>query len=172
MTFVFAQKTFDKYPLRIFIMLFLVILLTRANTTHAADVLTAREFQLIGPNGRMTAQLTTSQEGTPAFFLYDSSGKVKLNLAIYPDGAPGIILFDNHNQAAALLRLTDNNGHPVLVFKENGQDKMIVGLHNQSVIKPGNVLSSLPSLSEIIITAIIGLIAGFIGSKFGYGKSS
>jgi hypothetical protein len=93
---------------------------------------------------------------------------IKLNLGIYADGAPTIVLFDNNNQAAALLRLADVNGRPVLVFKENGQDKIIIGLHSGSVINPGNsVASGSVSYLSLFISAVIGLIAGFIGSKVG-----
>ena len=147
---------------------FLLFLFSSA-PVFAEDIISGREFRLIDFNGKMTAQLTTSQEGTPSLFFYDASGKVKLNLGIYPDGAPGIILFDNNNQAAALLRLAEANGQPVLIFKEGGQDKMIIGLHSRSIIQPDQSVKvsfrGFPSFLELLILIITGLVAGFIGAR-------
>jgi len=137
-----------------------------APVAHAADVIEAKDFRLIGPNGELTAQLTTSREGTPALFFYDSSGRLKLNLGIYPEGPPGIILFDGNGQAAALLRLAEEDGSPVLVFKEDGQDKMIIGLHEKSILSPDGSTAPLSStFLQIIIAAVVGLVAGLMGGR-------
>ena len=44
---------------------FLLLLISSA-PVFAEDVVSGREFRLIDLNGKMTAQLTTSQEGTVA----------------------------------------------------------------------------------------------------------
>ena len=41
----------------------------------SASAVTSDDFQLVGPDGKVTARLTTSKEGTPALFFYDQHGK-------------------------------------------------------------------------------------------------
>lgn len=112
----------------------------------------ATSFNLIGPDGRVTAQLTSSVEGTPAIFFYDENHNVRLNLGIYPGGSPGVILMDKEGNASAILRLTDDGHTPVLVMKEGGVDKKIIGLgiyDTKEVAKPSEVKPA-----EIITTPI------------------
>jgi hypothetical protein len=56
-----------------FIVFTVLLIVGNSSKSYAADIVTARDFQLIGPNGKMSAQLTTSGEGTPALFFYDKT---------------------------------------------------------------------------------------------------
>jgi hypothetical protein len=142
-----------------------------AQAAESGQAVISSDFRLQGPDGRMTAELTTSLEGTPSLFMYDHTGRVRLNLAIYPDGAPGIILNDESGQATAILRMATSQGQPVLIFKENGQDKMIIGLHPLSILS--STALSIGSSSFFSGFAMIGMlvmsfIVGGIGGMFSY----
>lgn len=91
-----------------------------------AEPVRSDNFVLTDASGRTTAQMTTSGEGTPAFFMYDTKGTVRISIGLYGDGAPGVVLNDEKGLAAAILRLVQNDGKPVLVLKEDGQDRYIL----------------------------------------------
>ncbi len=148
----------------------------------AGNEYSATSFNLIGPNGRVTAQITSSVEGTPAIFFYDENNKVRLNLGIYPGGAPGVILMDKDGNAAAILRLTDDGHTPVLVMKEGGVDKKIIGLgqYDEKKIEinsDGNTAAKIETVSvrtttekrhEYLLYVLafgLGLIGAYIGGR-------
>ena len=92
------------------------------------EVLQAKEFQLVNGEGRITGRWTNC-DGAPCFNLYDPEGRVRLQVGLYNDGLPLVGLFNNRFEAKALLRLFGNEDAPVLIFKNNNQDRLIVGLN-------------------------------------------
>lgn len=150
----------------------------------AGNEYSATSFNLIGPSGRVTAQITSSAEGTPAIFFYDENSKVRLNLGIYPGGAPGVILMDKDGNAAAILRLTDDGHTPVLVMKEGGVDKKIIGLgqYDEKKTETTPSVSSAATIEtmpirtadekkrEYFLYAIafgLGLVGAYVGGRIG-----
>lgn len=91
-----------------------------------AETIESDNFLLRDAKGRITAQLTASGEGTPAFFIYDEKGTVRVSIGLYGDGAPGVVLNDDKGRAGAIVRLTKNTGDPVVVLKENGEDRYVI----------------------------------------------
>lgn len=144
--------------------LFLVLPLALAR----GQTVTGTNFTLTSLNGNITAQLTTSGEGTPALFFYDTKHTARISIGLYPDGAPGIVLNDNTGKAAAILRLVENNGNPVLVLKENGQDQLVInknGIPTKSSTMFGSIGSFLAGLI-LIVSFVAGLIGGLVFTQF------
>lgn len=135
-----------KATLLIVVSLFVIpIALVHGQTVAGTD------FILTSPTGYTTARLTTSGEGTPALFFYDKKNVVRISIGLYEDGAPGVVLNDEAGKAAAIMRLVESAGNPVLVLKENGQDKLIIDK------------SGMPETPALPLVIIIGFIAGVIG---------
>ncbi len=142
-----------------------------ARAAEVSPVVTSSDFRLQGPDGKVTAELTTSLEGTPSLFMYDKKGRVRLNVALYPDGAPGIILNDESGRASALLRMATSQGQPVLIFKENGEDKIVIGLHPLNMFSSTGVSlgnSSFSSGFAMMGMIVISFVAGGFGGAFVY----
>ena len=137
-----------------FLALLFAVLVVSPSLAHAETV-SGTNFELRGPNGAMTAQLTTSGEGTPSLFMYDAMHTVRISIGLYPDGAPGVVLNDDTGRAAAIVRLVQSSGGPVLVLKENGQDKLIIDK---------NGLPASPASGFTIWSSLFAFIAGIIGS--------
>lgn len=106
--------------------MFTGVLFVMFPSTLFAETVESENFVLRDASGRTTAQLTTSGDGTPAFFIYDNNGVVRVSIGLYPDGAPGVVLNDSKGLAGAIMRLVENNGEPVVVLKENGQDRYVI----------------------------------------------
>ncbi len=106
----------------------LLTLLLLGATPLREKVISAEEFRLVDSNGKTKAQFTKSQEGSPALFFFDNDGHSRLEVGLYPDGLPMIILLDEQHRAQGILRLAGGMKAPVLVFKSNGNDRMILGL--------------------------------------------
>jgi hypothetical protein len=151
---------------------FCLLSLLSLRIAYAGTEYNASSFNLIGPDGRVTAQLTSSVEGTPAIFFYDENHNVRLNMGIYPGGAPGVILMDKEGNASAILRLTDDGKTPVLVLKENGVDKKIIGLgqyaekENTSSVITTPIKTKEERKNEYFIFGVAFCFA-LIGSYFG-----
>jgi hypothetical protein len=80
---------------------------------------------------------------------------VRISIGLYGDGVPGVVLNDEKGNASAIMRLVNNGGEPVVVLKENGQDKYIIdknGIPNASSGSGSNTL--------VIILAVL---SGTIG---------
>ncbi len=103
-----------------FILIFTLPIYVFARTVESDN------FILTDGYGRTTAQLTKSWEGTPALFFYDVKWVPRISIGLYGDGIPGIVLNDEKGLATALLRMVNNQWDPVLVLKENGQDRLII----------------------------------------------
>jgi hypothetical protein len=131
-----------------------------------AETVMSDNFVLRDASGRTTAQLTTSGDGTPAFFIYDSKGVVRVSIGLYPDGAPGVVLNDSKGLAGAIMRLVENNGEPVVVLKENGQDRYIIK-------KDGPDAGTTPITSPfmtVLATALISIIGSSLMTLYILGK--
>ncbi len=123
--------------------------------TVSAQTLSSNNFVLKGANGKVTAQLTTSGEGTPALFMYDDNNVVRISIGLYAGGIPSVVLNDDTGKASAIMRLVNNNGNPVLVLKENGQDKLIID-------KNGVLSKGLSTIVILILASLFGFIGGFV----------
>jgi hypothetical protein len=115
-----------------------------------AETVASDNFVLHDRSGKMTAELTTSGEGTPALFMFDSHGVIRVSIGLYPDGAPGVVLNDDKGLAGAILRLVESKGDPVLVLKENGQDRYIA--------TKNTAMTMLPQFVVIIFTILVSVI--------------
>lgn len=124
-----------------------------------AQTVTSTDFKLKDQNGNVTAQLTTSGEGTPALFFYDRKQVPRISIGLYQGGIPGIVLNDELGNAVAILRLVQNDGNPVLVLKEDGQDKYIIDTNGIPTQKDDSLLT-------IILAISAGLVRGFLASYY------
>lgn len=115
--------------------LFSFTCLAYANKAPETQVISAQDFQLLDNNGQITARWTSCQ-GSPCLNFYDSAGRVWLQMGLYGDGLPFIGLFDKDFHPKALLRLFGNNEAPVLVMKNNNQDRLIMGLDLANSVAP------------------------------------
>ena len=136
-----------------------MISLMFTTSVATAQTVTSTDFKLKDPNGNVTAQLTTSGEGTPALFFYDKKQVPRISIGLYQGGIPGIVLNDEQGNAAAILRLVQNDGNPVLVLKEDGQDKYIIDTNGIPPREDTNVLT-------IVLALGAGLLGGFLASYF------
>lgn len=130
-------------------------------STAQAETVTAEDFQLVDSSGRVTAQLTTGGEGVPGLFIYDNNHVPRVTIGLYVDQSPTIVINDDKGRATGILRMRNNNGDPVIVLKENGQDKIIIDKNGI-----GNVSSYSDKISEYSAVFILALIGGYMGSKF------
>lgn len=123
----------------------------------SARTVESDNFILTDGYGRTTAQLTKSGEWTPALFFYDTRWTPRISIGLYGDGVPGVVLNDETGNASAIMRLVNNGGEPVIVLKENGQDKYIIdknGIPNTSSGSSSNIF--------IIMVALLGGIIGWL----------
>lgn len=127
-----------------------------------AETVSSENFVLRDSSGKMTAQLTTSGEGTPAFFIYDKSGVVRVSIGLYGDGAPGVVLNDKNGLAGAILRLVESGGDPVLVLKEGGVDKKIIDVRGRTQDAGG---TSSTNMLYIFLVGLLGGVVGAVGVK-------
>ncbi len=112
----------------------------------------ATAYNLVDADGKVTAQLTSSQEGTPAIFFYDKDHLVRLTAGVFQSGEPAISLMNKDGKVAATLELS-NDDSPSLIFKQDGEDKKVISLQSdESVSQQDNNKSSQPA--EIITTKI------------------
>lgn len=128
-------------------------------STVAAETVTGTGFKLKDQNGNVTAELTTSGEGTPALFFYDKMQVPRISIGLYQGGIPGVVLNDEQGNAAAILRLVQNDGNPVLVLKEDGQDKYIIDTNGIPPPEDTHVLT-------IVLALGAGLLGGFLAGHF------
>jgi hypothetical protein len=137
------------------------------NTFLFAETVTSDNFILKGKDGQTTAQLTTGGEGTPGLFFYDDNRKVRISIGLYGDNVPTIVLNDENENASAILRLINNQGDPVLVLKENGQDKLII---NENGLPPTS--SSKGSVLSLLLAFLAGILGSVVGTSYMQTKRS
>ncbi len=92
------------------------------------DSVESGDFVLRDGEGRTSARLSTSGDGTGALFIFDTAGRVRLTAGSYQDGDPSLVLNDPQGNASLILRLAGTQHSPVVVFKAKGQDRMVLGL--------------------------------------------
>ncbi|HBZ68802.1 MAG TPA: hypothetical protein DEP35_03245 [Deltaproteobacteria bacterium] len=108
---------------------------SRPSTTQLEDSLSVRRLHLIDETGKTRAELAFSQEGGPGLFFYDHEGRNRLVLGLYAPTEseyPFVVLNDMHQHAAGIFRLFGPRETPVVVLKNNGQDRSIYGLNPSS----------------------------------------
>lgn len=100
------------------------------------ETLRATQFELVDRTGKMRAELALGDGGSPGLFFFDSKGRNRLVLGIYPPSEseyPLVVLNDSHGNAAEILRLFGNNESPVLVQKNKGEDRAVMGLNPENL---------------------------------------
>jgi len=131
-------------------------------TTFAfAEVVRSEDFVLTGNGGKTIGRMTTSGEGTPALFMYDNNGVVRISIGLYADGAPGVVLNDEKGLAGAIMRLVNNDGRPVLVLKEDGQDKYIV---SDKGVELGGSQNGGGGVKTIIISVVLSSFISIVAT--------
>jgi hypothetical protein len=96
------------------------------------DVVSASRIRLLDATGRTRAELAMSPDGAPGLFFYDTHGRNRLVLGIYSPAEneyPFVVLNDTHQLAAGIFRLFGNQETPVVVLKNKGADRSILGLN-------------------------------------------
>jgi hypothetical protein len=164
--------------------LLLPILIAYVSAPARAQTISADSFELRGPNGRRAALIAMAPNGSPGIWLMDPQGRPRLELGLYPenDFTPGVVLNDEQGRAAGLFRMAGPNHSPVLVFKADGQDRMVQGLDMNEPSRapfltlagqPGNRFSAPASApvagaggrGDLLLTALIALAAGALGGR-------
>jgi hypothetical protein len=99
------------------------------------DVVSAGRIRLLDAAGRARAELAMSPDGGPGLFFYDTRGRNRLVLGLYSSAEneyPFVVLNDTQQRAAGIFRLHGGRETPVVVLKNNGQDRSIYGLNPNS----------------------------------------
>ena len=102
----------------------------------SGEVLTASQLQIVDSSGQRRILMVTSAEGTPALWFFYKDGKARLNLGLYDDGNALVVLNDRNEQAAEIVRTVGSQSAPVLVQKNNGQDRLVQGLNFNGDMEP------------------------------------
>jgi hypothetical protein len=104
------------------------------------QVVSAKSFQLVNNAGKVIGFWTTCGADAPCLNFYDANNNVRLQLGLYgapsEKGLPFVGLFDEKYQIKELLRLYGQAQAPVLVMKNNDQDRVIMGLNLQDSEEP------------------------------------
>lgn len=95
----------------------------------SAKKITASGFDLVDSQGRLRAQLAFSKDGPPGFWLMDEKGTARLAMGLYPDGTAHYGLQDKNGRMIQLARSFGAQEAPLLIFKTEGSDSMIMGLN-------------------------------------------
>ncbi len=105
-----------------------ILIFAFLSQAHAAIEYSGTSFNLVGPDGKVTAQLSSSAEGTPSLFFFDENNVVRLNLGIYPGGNPGIVLMDKNGKSAAVVTLMDDGVTPSISLRKDGEERKVLGI--------------------------------------------
>jgi hypothetical protein len=106
-----------------------------ASAAPAQDIISATRIRLLDTTGRPRAELAMSPDGGPGLFFYDTKGRNRLVLGLYSPAEseyPFVVLNDTHNEAAGIFRLFGGQETPVVVLKNKGTDRSILGLNPTS----------------------------------------
>ncbi len=106
-----------------------------AAAAPAPTVISANRIRMVDANGRTRAELAMAPEGAPGLFFYDTKGRNRLVLGLYSPAEseyPFVVLNDTHNEAAGIFRLFGAQETPVVVLKNKGADRSILGLNPTS----------------------------------------
>jgi hypothetical protein len=109
--------------------------LLEAATGTKQESVSAGRIRLIDAAGRARAELAMTPDGGPAIFFYDTKGRNRLVLGLYSPAEseyPFVVLNDTLQRAAGIFRLYGGRETPVVVLKNQGQDRSIYGLNANS----------------------------------------
>jgi hypothetical protein len=110
-------------------------LISPASAAATQEMISAGRIRMVDPTGRTRAELAMSPDGGPGLFFYDSKGRNRLVLGLYSPAEseyPFVVLNDTHNEAAGIFRLFGGQETPVVVLKNKGADRSILGLNPSS----------------------------------------
>jgi len=110
-------------------------LISPASAAATQEMISAGRIRLVDATGRTRAELAMSPDGGPGLFFYDSKGRNRLVLGLYSPAEseyPFVVLNDTHNEAAGIFRLFGGQETPVVVLKNKGADRSILGLNPAS----------------------------------------
>ena len=93
------------------------------------DTLKAKNIEVIGSDNRKLVSLGTSGENSAGIWFFDRNGRSRLNLGLYGDGNAMIVLNDEKEMAVQILRTFGPKNSPVLVMKNDGRDRIVMGLN-------------------------------------------
>ena len=115
--------------------LFHVLQTTQKDEAKAAGtkIVTASQFDLVDSKGRVRAQLGFSSEGPPGLWILDGKGVPRIAMGLYPDETAHFGLQDKNGEMIQLMRSMGPSESPLLIFKNSGRDRMILGLTSQEV---------------------------------------
>lgn len=102
----------------------------RSVTTLDSKVVTASQFALVDTTGRVRAQLGFSSEGPPGLWILDEKGVARIAMGLYPDNTSHFGLQDKNGAMIQLMRSVGPSESPLLIFKNKGEDRMILGLNS------------------------------------------
>jgi hypothetical protein len=91
--------------------------------------LQVQSLDLVDSSGKLRAQLAIGKEGGSGLWLMDAQGRARVNVGVYADGTGFVVLNDPQGQAVQILRSFGPHETPLHIFKNGGQDKMIMGLN-------------------------------------------
>jgi hypothetical protein len=110
-------------------------LISPASAAATQEMISAGRIRMVDATGRTRAELAMSPDGGPGLFFYDSKGRNRLVLGLYSPAEseyPFVVLNDTHNEAAGIFRLFGGQETPVVVLKNKGADRSILGLNPSS----------------------------------------
>lgn len=152
----------------------------------AAIEYSATSFNLVDEKGRVTAQLSSSAEGTPSLFFFDQNNVVRLNLGIYPGGNPGIVLMDKNGKSAAVITLSEDGVTPSVSLRKDGEEKNVLGIDvndsaaskNEGEVSPaevitGKIKTDAEKRKEYLMYALaffFGVIGAYLGGRLAIRK--
>jgi hypothetical protein len=106
-----------------------------ASAAPVQEMISASRIRMVDETGRTRVEFAMSPDGGPGLFFYDSKGRNRLVLGLYSPAEseyPFVVLNDTHNEAAGIFRLFGGQETPVVVLKNKGADRSILGLNPAS----------------------------------------
>jgi hypothetical protein len=108
----------------------------------------ATRYDLVDSSGNLRGQFGFAKEGPPGFWLMDEKGMARIMMGLYPDGTAHFGLQDRNGMMIQLMRSIGPSESPLLIFKNKGQDKMILGL-NSSKAEPFFIMHDKDQIKKI-----------------------
>lgn len=99
------------------------------NSNQSNKIITAAGFNLVDSKGRLRGQLALAKEGPPGLWLMDERGVARAIIGLYADGSSYYGLQDKNGAMIQLARSVGSDETPLLIFKRQGADSMIMGLN-------------------------------------------
>jgi len=92
-----------------------------AGKTSAPEVIRARRFEAVDPEGRVRGLMGMGSDGgSPVLALIDEKGKQRALLSLDPDGNPNLGLYDEKGTMRAVLSLAADGSPGLLLRDEKG----------------------------------------------------